>query len=82
MRDNSKKADEKGIDIHLNFHLNPSLKSSKTIENLNLISGKQLKTKKHKYIKRRVSQKWSKLKPGEGSTSQSSRGDTLSASRG
>lgn len=57
MRDNSKKADEKGIDIHLNFHLNPSLKSSKTIENLNLISGKQLKTKKHKYIKRRVSQK-------------------------
>lgn len=40
MRDNSKKVDEKGIDIHLNFHLNPSLKSSKTIENLNLISGK------------------------------------------
>lgn len=52
--DSSKKIEEKGIDIHLNFHLNPSLKSSKTIENLNILSSKQVKDKKHKY-KRRTS---------------------------
>lgn len=76
------KSEESGIDIFLNIHVKPmGNKAGGSKNNPDSAWGKNLKVKKHKYEWRSTSKRTVNTVPGkEGSSSMSSRGDTISNS--